>query len=89
MKLGFVRGVAGAFFLAYAVALTYPGLVPFNRIRPSVLGLPFVFFWVAAWVATAIAVLWLLDRAEMATDDAGVIDRSGAAVPADDDGPEA
>ncbi|MFW6079494.1 MAG: DUF3311 domain-containing protein [Gemmatimonadota bacterium] len=86
MTVRFVRGLTLAFVLAYVIALTYPGAVPFNRIRPFVLGLPFSFFWVALWVAAAIGVFWLLDRVET-TEEAG---RSGgadggeAAVGADD-----
>ena len=46
-----------------AVAVTYPGLVPFNTVRPYILGLPFAFFWPAAWVAGATVVFYLVQRA--------------------------
>jgi hypothetical protein len=43
------------------------GGVPFaNRVRPYVLGLPFLLFWVTAWVVLTSAIMWLiyaLDRA--------------------------
>lgn len=44
-------------------ALTFA--VPFvNRIEPRVLGLPFVLFWIVAWVALTPAFLWTLGRVE-------------------------
>ena len=40
--------------------------VPFaNRLEPYVLGLPFLLFWIVAWVIVASAimgVIWMLDR---------------------------
>ena len=77
MNVRLARRLALAFFLGYTVLLTFPGVLPFNRIRPLVLGLPFSLFWVALWVSGAIVVLWLLDRVEMAarTEDA---DEGGA-----------
>jgi hypothetical protein len=39
-------------------------MVPFARIRPMVFGLPFSFFWPAAWIAMAVPVLYGLDRVE-------------------------
>lgn len=57
------RRVFIAFFLAYAVALTFPGVLPFNRIRPLVFGLPFSMVWVALWVVAGFVVLLLTDRA--------------------------
>lgn len=50
------------FFLAYAVALTFPGVLPFNRIRPLVFGLPFSMVWVALWVVAGFAVFLVVDR---------------------------
>ncbi|GMV04218.1 MAG: hypothetical protein AMXMBFR53_04990 [Gemmatimonadota bacterium] len=64
MSLKIARTLAGTYFVLMAVALTWPGMVPFARIRPLVLGLPFAFFWGAAWIAVSVAVLWLLDRVE-------------------------
>lgn len=42
------------------------GIVFANRVRPLVFGLPFLFFWIAAWVvATSLIMWWILklDRA--------------------------
>jgi len=40
--------------------------VPFaNRVEPYVLGLPFLLFWIVAWVVATSAIMatiWLLDR---------------------------
>lgn len=60
------RRLAVGYFVAYTVALTYPGLAPFNRIRPFVLGLPFSVFWVVLWVALSCVPLWWVRRAERA-----------------------
>ena len=51
------------YLLAMAFFLTWPGIVPFNRVRPFLLGLPFNVVWVAAWVAAGFVVLITLDRA--------------------------
>jgi len=41
--------------------------IPFaNRLEPYVLGLPFLLFWIVAWVLATSAIMWLiwgLDRA--------------------------
>lgn len=58
------RTLVIAFFLAYAVAVTFPGVVPFNRIFPLVLGLPFVLAWYAGWVVLGGVVLVLYHAAE-------------------------
>jgi hypothetical protein len=58
------RVVAVVYFLSFAVAVTWPGMIPFNRIFPLVLGLPFSLFWIALWVTGGVLVLWLLDVAE-------------------------
>ncbi len=47
-----------------AIAITWPGMLPFDRIRPLVLGLPFSLFWVAVWVALGGVALWAVDRLE-------------------------
>jgi hypothetical protein len=57
------------YLVAMAVALTFPGIVPFNRVRPMVLGLPFNFVWVASWVALGFFVLTVVDRAISKTED--------------------
>ena len=55
---------AGLFFLLFALAVTWPGMVPFNRIHPLVLGLPFSMVWIAFWVVLSFLVLLLVDRSE-------------------------
>lgn len=57
MRTRLVPALAIAFYLAMAVAVTYPGYVPFNRIRPFVLGLPFSLFWQVLWISSAVFVL--------------------------------
>lgn len=44
------------------VFLCFPGVLPFNRTRPLVFGLPFVFIWVALWIVLALIVFWTTDR---------------------------
>jgi hypothetical protein len=50
-------------FVLYTLALTWPGVLPFNRIRPFILGLPFSFFWVILWVVLGGLSLWVADSA--------------------------
>ena len=59
-----VRLLAGAYFVLMLLATTWPGMLVATRIRPFVMGLPFAFAWVAAWIAGAVLVLWGLDRSE-------------------------
>jgi len=64
------RRIVVATFGVYSLVLLWPGVLPFNRIRPFVLGLPFSFFWVILWVVLGGVSLWLADRAYAgATDD--------------------
>lgn len=35
-----------------------------NRVEPRVLGLPFVLFWIIAWVLLTPAFVWSIGRAE-------------------------
>ena len=58
-------------FRAYHAAAAIPAIgllggIPFaNRVEPYVLGLPFLLFWIVAWVvATSVimGIIWLLDR---------------------------
>lgn len=64
MSLRVARGGAALFFLLFVVAVTWPGMVPFNRIRPLVLGLPFSMVWIALWVCLSFFVLLLVDLVE-------------------------
>ena len=44
-----------------------------NRIEPYVLGLPFLLFWIVAWVVATSAIMWLiwtLDRARARAEGA-------------------
>lgn len=41
---------AVVFFILYLLALSAPGYMPFNRIRPFVFGIPLSFAWVILWV---------------------------------------
>ena len=59
VRVGFL-----AFLVVNAIAVTYPGIIPFNRIRPFVFGLPFVFFWVALWIVLGFIVLLITDAVE-------------------------
>jgi hypothetical protein len=52
------RGLLVAFFAAYAIFTMYPGALPFNRIRPMILGLPFPIAWISGWVAASGIALW-------------------------------
>lgn len=49
--------LAVLYYLAMTAALTYPGYLPFNRIRPFVFGLPFSLFWQIIWICGAILTL--------------------------------
>jgi hypothetical protein len=66
MSLVAARRLFVAFFALYTIALTYPGVLPFNRIRPFVLGLPFSFVWVLIWVVLGFVVFIVVDRVEVA-----------------------
>jgi len=52
--------VAFGYFTAMAIALTFPGITPFNTIRPLVFGVPFVFAWYLCWILGALLVFVLL-----------------------------
>ncbi|MBT8396432.1 MAG: DUF3311 domain-containing protein [Gemmatimonadetes bacterium] len=52
------------FFVLFVLAVTWPGMIPFNRIYPLVFGLPFSMFWIALWVFASFLVLLLVDRTE-------------------------
>lgn len=56
------------FFAFYTLALTFPGMIPFNRVHPFVFGLPFSIFWVTLWVALSGLALALAWRAEPSGD---------------------
>lgn len=58
------RTLTAIFFACFLLAVTWPGMIPFNHARPFVLGLPFSFFWVVLWVVGGGLVLFGLDRVE-------------------------
>ena len=64
MSLRGARLLTGGWFVVMLLAVVWPGAVPASRIEPMILGLPFAFFWPAAWVACSVPVLWALDRVE-------------------------
>lgn len=50
-----------------AVAVTFPGYAPANRVEPLVLGLPFSMFWTVLWIAlgaVALLLVYLRDQRE-------------------------
>jgi hypothetical protein len=71
MKLRTARTLTGAYLVAALVFVTWPGLLPFARIEPLVLGLPFSMAWIAGWVIGVLVVLVLLDRVEKRHRDGG------------------
>ncbi len=71
MSLRTARTLAIAYHLAMAFFVTWPGMIPFARIRPLVLGLPFSMAWIAGWIVGSVVVLVLLDRVERAHRDGG------------------
>ena len=54
--------IAIVYFIAMAIALTFPGITPFNTVRPMVFGIPFVFAWFIGWVLGALCVFGFLDK---------------------------
>ncbi|HEX9728878.1 MAG TPA: hypothetical protein VGA37_10270 [Gemmatimonadales bacterium] len=54
--------VAGLYFVAMAIGVTFPGVAPFNTVRPFVLGIPFVFAWYLGWIVGALFVFYFLHR---------------------------
>ena len=64
MNIRWIRWGAALYFLLFALAVTWPGMIPFNRIHPLVLGLPFSMFWIALWVFGSFLVLLFVDRVE-------------------------
>lgn len=64
MSLRTARALAIGYFIVALIAVTWPVMVPFARIHPLILGLPFGMGWIMLWVIGAPLVLWLLDRVE-------------------------
>lgn len=81
MSLRTARVLAGGYLVLALIFVTWPGLVPFARIRPFVLGMPFAMAWIAGWVAGCAVVLWLLDRIERRHRDDAPATGRGAEAP--------
>ena len=64
MSLRAARLLAGLYLVLATIFVTWPGFVPFAKVEPFILGLPFSMAWIAAWVAGCVVVLYLLDRVE-------------------------
>lgn len=64
MSLKTARTLTVLYLVLAAIFVTWPGFVPFARVRPLVLGMPFAMVWIAAWIAGTAVVLALLDRVE-------------------------
>lgn len=64
-----------AFLIVMTSVVTWPGVLYFNRIEPRILGLPFNFAWVAAWIVLSFAILalleWTVSRDEDASEQSG------------------
>ena len=71
MTLRTARRLTGAYLVIALIAVTWPGMTPFARIEPLVLGLPFSMAWIAGWIAGVVVVLALLDRVEKRHRDGG------------------
>ena len=54
--------IAILYFIAMAIALTFPGIIPFNTVRPFIFGIPFVFAWFLIWILGALCVFAFLDK---------------------------
>ncbi len=64
MSLRGARILTAVYLVLMTLSVVWPGAALASRIQPFVLGLPFSFFWPAAWVALGAPVLYLLDRVE-------------------------
>lgn len=92
MSLTAARALAGVYFTLMLIFVTWPGLVPFARVRPLVLGLPFSMAWIAAWIAGGVVVLAVVDRVESRYRRAGdprATPGAGPTSSSDEDPPDA
>jgi len=64
MSLKTARILAVAYHLLMLYFVTWPGVLPFAKAEPLILGLPFTMAWIAGWIAGSVIVLTLLDRVE-------------------------
>ena len=64
MSLKTARILTGAYHLLMLYFVTWPGVLPFAKAEPLILGLPFTMAWIAGWIAGSVIVLTLLDQVE-------------------------
>ena len=57
------RRITWAYYLTFAVAVTWPIQTLVNTPHPFVVGLPFQMVWAAGWILGSLLVLWRLDAA--------------------------
>ncbi len=69
MKPRAVRTAVVAFLIVDGVLGMWPGLVPFNSIRPLVLGLPFVMAWLTLLLILVGVALLVMELAERRAGD--------------------
>ena len=80
MSLKTARALTVVYLALMTIFVTWPGLLPFARVEPFILGLPFSMAWIAAWVVGSVVVLYLLDRVERRHRSQGEPDRNSAQV---------
>ena len=78
MSLKTARALTVVYLALMTIFVTWPGLLPFARIEPYVLGLPFSMAWIAGWVVGSVVVLYLLDRVERRHRSPGRSERDSA-----------
>ncbi|MGM0832108.1 DUF3311 domain-containing protein [Halomonas qinghailakensis] len=49
----------GLHFTLCTLAMIWPGALIANRIEPTVLGLPFLFFWYILWMLVLFIGMWI------------------------------
>ena len=64
MNRSLIRRLAIGFFLANALAVTWPGVTLFRSAEPLVFGLPLSMAWPVAWILMGWIVLLVLDHSE-------------------------
>ncbi len=64
MSLRWTRWAVAAYLLFFVTAVTWPGILPFNRVEPRIFGMPFVMAWHAGLLMFTLVVLYLVDRVE-------------------------
>nr|WP_298057319.1 hypothetical protein [uncultured Halomonas sp.] len=51
--------LTGLHFAVCTLAMIWPGALIANRIEPTVLGLPFLFFWYTLWMLILFVGMWV------------------------------